>query len=280
MHREQDRLLPLRERRRAALTLERSAALFVVARSILAAFARIKVERGALDFNDQIRACVGAGHAVERRVVLGWLDSSWITCCSTKPRTHLNRNGGILAALSAEFLQAPAHGQEPLRIRGRRREAMRSSTLPKHGGRDVRGNEARIFEKRHREGCGSFRGIPADLLAPIGAENSRRRRRAPSHRLWLGAAAQRDGAAAKTRRDWRFASGWRGRAVAADQSQAPRAGAGRLAPCLSNRQRTILPWFSPRRIAEVIKAWLRPTAPERVVDPGNPAKSGASAKAM
>jgi len=51
---EQDRLIPLRERRRAVETLERSAALFVVARSILATFARMKAERGVLDFNDQI----------------------------------------------------------------------------------------------------------------------------------------------------------------------------------------------------------------------------------
>ena len=74
LRREQDRLLPLRERRRAALTLERSAALFVVARSILAAFARMKAERGALDFNDQIaralalvtRSSAGVGAAQAR----------------------------------------------------------------------------------------------------------------------------------------------------------------------------------------------------------------------
>src|SRR5262249_12782312 len=54
LRREQDRLTILRERRRAALTLEQSGSLFVVVRSILAAFAQMKAQRGALDFNDQI----------------------------------------------------------------------------------------------------------------------------------------------------------------------------------------------------------------------------------
>ena len=51
---EQDRLFVLRERRRAALTLVRSGALFIVAKSILTVFARMKAERSALDFDDQI----------------------------------------------------------------------------------------------------------------------------------------------------------------------------------------------------------------------------------
>jgi ATP-dependent helicase/nuclease subunit A len=54
LHRELDRLVALRERRRAAETLERSVALFVVAGRILKAFAADKAERGALDFADQI----------------------------------------------------------------------------------------------------------------------------------------------------------------------------------------------------------------------------------
>src|SRR5277367_6011526 len=62
LRREQDRLIVLRERRRAALTLERSAALFAVARAILASYARMKAERGVLDFNDQI------SRSEERRV--------------------------------------------------------------------------------------------------------------------------------------------------------------------------------------------------------------------
>src|SRR5208337_4962490 len=54
LHREQGRLIALRDRRRAAETLERSVALFAVAKPILSTFARAKAERGALDFDDQI----------------------------------------------------------------------------------------------------------------------------------------------------------------------------------------------------------------------------------
>ena len=68
LRREQDRLLDLRERWRAALALERSGALFVVATAILSTYARMKAERGALDFDDLIAPRARASHPVERRL--------------------------------------------------------------------------------------------------------------------------------------------------------------------------------------------------------------------
>ena len=100
---EQDRLQVLRERRRAALTVERSAALFMVAKSILAAFARMKAERGALDFNDQIvraRALVTRSSAAW---VLHKLDYGLDHLLLDEAQDASEPQWGILAALSAEF---------------------------------------------------------------------------------------------------------------------------------------------------------------------------------
>ena len=144
LRREQDRLLPLRQRRRAALTLERSAALFVVARSILAAFARMKAERGALDFNDQIVRALGAGDAVERRLGAAqarlWARSP---AARRSPGRVSAAMGHSCGAERRVFRRRRRAAEEPHRLRGRRREAVHLR-LPGRGAPDVRGNEARI----------------------------------------------------------------------------------------------------------------------------------------
>ena len=103
LRREQDRLLPLRQRRRAALTLERSAALFVVARSILGAFARMKAERGALDFNDQIARALALVTRSSAAWVLHKLDYGLDHLLLDEAQDASHPQWGILAALSAEF---------------------------------------------------------------------------------------------------------------------------------------------------------------------------------
>ncbi len=103
LRREQDRLLPLRQRRRAALTLERSAALFVVARSILAAFARMKAERGALDFNDQIVRALTLVTRSSAAWVLHKLDYGLDHLLLDEAQDASLPQWGILATLSAEF---------------------------------------------------------------------------------------------------------------------------------------------------------------------------------
>ena len=126
-----------------ALTLERSAALFVVARSILATFARMKAERGALDFNDQIARALALVTRSSAAWVLHKLDYGLDHLLLDEAQDASPPQWGILAALSAEFFAgAGARPQEPHRLRGRRREAVHLR-LPGRGARDVRGNEAR-----------------------------------------------------------------------------------------------------------------------------------------
>ena len=103
LRREQDRLTTLRERRRAVLTLERSAALFAVARAILVTFGRMKAERGALDFNDQIARAL----ALVTRSSAGWvlhkLDYGLDHLLLDEAQDASAPQWGILDALTAEF---------------------------------------------------------------------------------------------------------------------------------------------------------------------------------
>ena len=103
LRREQDRLLPLRQRRRAALTLERSVALFVVARSILSVFARMKAERGALDFNDQIARALALVTRSSAAWVLHKLDYGLDHLLLDEAQDASHPQWGILVALSGEF---------------------------------------------------------------------------------------------------------------------------------------------------------------------------------
>ena len=103
LRREQTRLDVLRERRRAALTLERSAALFTVARKILTVFARMKAERGALDFSDQIARALALVTRSSAAWVLHKLDYGLDHLLIDEAQDASLPQWGILAALSAEF---------------------------------------------------------------------------------------------------------------------------------------------------------------------------------
>ena len=103
LRREQDRLVALRERRRATLTLERSAALFTVAKAVLTTFARMKAERGALDFNDQIMRALTLMTRSSAAWVLHKLDYGLDHLLLDEAQDASAPQWGILAALSAEF---------------------------------------------------------------------------------------------------------------------------------------------------------------------------------
>ena len=100
---EQDRLFVLRERRRAALTLVRSGALFIVAKSILTVFARMKAERSALDFDDQIARALALVTRSSAAWVLHKLDYGLDHLLLDEAQDTSAAQWGILAALSAEF---------------------------------------------------------------------------------------------------------------------------------------------------------------------------------
>ena len=166
MRREQDRLIVLRERWRAALTLERSAALFAVAKAILSAFARMKAERGALDFNDLIARALALVTRSSAAWVLHKLDYGLDHLLLDEAQDASAPQWGILAALSAEFFAgAGARGGEPHRVCGRRREAV-DLRLSGRGARDVRRNEARVRQASSRRRT-AVRRRAADLLLPV-----------------------------------------------------------------------------------------------------------------
>ena len=125
LRREQDRLIVLRERWRAALTLERSAALFAVAKAILAAFARMKAERGMLDFNDQIARALALVTRSSAAWVLHKLDYGLDHLLLDEAQDASAPQWGILGRSKRRvLLRRRRAGGEPHRVRGRRREAV------------------------------------------------------------------------------------------------------------------------------------------------------------
>ena len=72
---EQDRLIGLRDRRKAAQTLARSVVLIDLAAAILAAYARLKARRGLLDFDDLIERTLSLLSRSDAAWVLYKLDS-------------------------------------------------------------------------------------------------------------------------------------------------------------------------------------------------------------
>ena len=217
LRREQDRLRVLRERRRAALTLQRSGALFIVAKSILAGFARMKAERGALDFDDQIARALALVTRSSAAWVLHKLDYGLDHLLLDEAQDTSAAQWGILAALTAEFFAgAGAAQREPHRLCGRRREAV-DLLLPGRGAGEVRGNEARLRNASSRRRA-AVRRRAADLLVPVVADDSRRRRQDIPIRKGLARRHGRRGAAAHSPGDPPRLERSR-RAVAADRRE-------------------------------------------------------------
>ena len=263
LRREQDRLLPLRERRRAALTLERSAALFVVARSILAAFARMKAERGALDFNDQIARALALVTRSSAAWVLHKLDYGLDHLLLDEAQDASQPQWGILAALSAEFF-AGAGARPKNRTVFAVGDEKQSIFAFQGAAPEMFAEMKRAFEKRHRDAERPFAEVPLTFSFR-------------SSQTILDAVDM----------TFRTELAWRG--VAAAGEPPPKHDAIRshlkgvvelwppIAPSpapdpedwrvLEQPAEDDPPVVLAKRIAEVIKGWLRPTSPERVVDP-------------
>ncbi|HTZ68249.1 MAG TPA: UvrD-helicase domain-containing protein, partial [Roseiarcus sp.] len=159
LRREQGRLLPLRERRRAALTLERSAALFVVAKSILAAFARMKAERGALDFNDQIARALTLVTRSSAAWVLHKLDYGLDHLLLDEAQDASEPQWGILAALSAEFF-AGAGARDANRTIFAVGDEKQSIFAFQGAAPQMFAEMKRGFAERHRESKRPFADVP------------------------------------------------------------------------------------------------------------------------
>jgi ATP-dependent helicase/nuclease subunit A len=266
LRREQDRLLILRERRRAALTLERSAALFVVVRSILAAFARMKAQRGALDFNDQIARALTLVTRSSAAWVLHKLDYGLDHLLLDEAQDASEPQWGILSALSAEFFAGVgarsknrtvfAVGDEKQSIFAFQGAAPQMFAEMKRG-----------FAERHRESKRPFADVPLTFSFR-------------SSQTILDAVD----------RTFRNELAWREVAAAGELSPSHEAirsalkGVVELWPPIApspalDPEDWSMPLDPPaqddppvllaKRIAEVIKGWLKGASRERVIDPGS-----------
>ena len=264
LRREQDRLEVLRERRRAALTLERSAALFVVARSILATFARMKAERGALDFNDQIARALALVTRSSAAWVLHKLDYGLDHLLLDEAQDASEPQWGILAALSAEFF-AGAGARPKNRTVFAVGDEKQSIFAFQGAAPQMFAEMKRGFAARHRESKRPFADVPLTFSFR-------------SSQTILDAVDM----------TFRTELAWRGVAAAGEPSPSHQAirrdlkGAVELWPPIAP---TPMPdpedWSMPldppsqddppvilaKRIAEVIKGWLKAASRERVTDP-------------
>ena len=264
LRREQTRLDVLRERRRAALTLERSAALFMVARKILAVFARMKAERGALDFSDQIaraRALVTRSSAAW---VLHKLDYGLDHLLIDEAQDASLPQWGILAALSAEFF-AGASARAVNRTVFAVGDEKQSIFAFQGAAPEMFAEMKRAFAQRHRDAERPFIDVPLTFSFR-------------SSQTILDAVDK----------TFRNELAWRGVAAAGEPAPNHEAIRGGLKgvvelwpPILPTPTPDPADWSMPldppaqddppvilaKRIAEVIRGWLRTSSPERVIDP-------------
>ena len=264
LRREQDRLEVLRERRRAALTLERSAALFVVARSILATFARMKAERGALDFNDQIARALALVTRSSAAWVLHKLDYGLDHLLLDEAQDASEPQWGILAALSAEFFTGAgarpknrtvfAVGDEKQSIFAFQGAAPQMFAEMKRG-----------FAARHRESKRPFADVPLTFSfrssqTILDAVDMTFR----TELAWRGVAAAGEPSPSHQaiRRDLKgVVELWP--PIAPSPTPDPEDWSMPLDPPAQDDPPVVL----AKRIAEVIKGWLKAASRERVTDP-------------
>jgi ATP-dependent helicase/nuclease subunit A len=264
LRREQDRLTVLRERRRAALTLERSAALFVVARSILATFARMKAERGALDFNDQIERALALVTRSSAAWVLHKLDYGLDHLLLDEAQDASHPQWGILAALSAEFFAGSgarlkdrtvfAVGDEKQSIFAFQGAAPQMFAEMKRG-----------FAERHRNSERPFADVPLTFSfrssqTILDAVDMTFR----TELAWrdVAAAGEPPPAHQAIRRDLKgVVEVWP--LIAPAPAPDPEDWSMPLEPPVQDDPPVVL----AKRIAEVIRGWLKPASRERVIDP-------------
>jgi ATP-dependent helicase/nuclease subunit A len=162
LHREQDRLGALRELRRGAQALERSEALFTVAKSIRTAFARLKAERGELDFDDQISRALALVTRSSAAWVLHKLDYGLDHLLLDEAQDTSAAQWGILAALSAEFF-AGAGARKANRTVFAVGDEKQSIFSFQGAAPEKFAEMKRAFERRHRDAERPFAEVPLNF---------------------------------------------------------------------------------------------------------------------
>ncbi len=263
LHREQDRLIALRDRRRAAQTIERSEALFGVAKSILSTFARAKAERGALDFDDQIALALALVERPSAAWVLHKLDYGLDHLLVDEAQDTSAEQWRIVAALTAEFFGGAS-------ARSARRTVFavgdeKQSIFSFQGAAPEKFVEMkRFFEVRHRQAERpfetvplnfSFRSAPAILAAVDKTFESEEARRG------IAAAGEPPAVHEAIRREMTgVVELW----PTVKPMEEPDPGDWRMP--LDEPARHDPPVVLAGRIAETIDAWLKADLRERVID--------------
>ena len=162
LHRELARLIGLRERRRAAIVLERSVALFTVAGAILNNFAAAKAERGALDFADQIAGALALVTRSSAAWVMHKLDDGLDHLLIDEAQDNSAEQWRIVERLTDEFFAG-----ESARPRGRTVFAVgdeKQSIFSFQGAAPEKFAEMRrYFERRHRDAVKPFASVPLNF---------------------------------------------------------------------------------------------------------------------
>jgi ATP-dependent helicase/nuclease subunit A len=263
LRREQDRLIVLRERRRAALTLARSGALFTVAKSILAGFARMKAERGALDFDDQIARALALATRSSAAWVLHKLDYGLDHLLLDEAQDTSGAQWGILAALTAEFF-AGAGARSVNRTVFAVGDEKQSIFSFQGAAPEKFAEMKRAFETRHRDAERPFADVPLTfsfrssqtILDAVDMTF-----RSDNARRGVTAAGEPPPIHRAIRRDLKGVVELWPPIVA---SQAPDPEDWRMP--LDEKPQDDPAVVLARRIAEVIKRWLSTDSRERVVD--------------
>ena len=189
LRREQDRLDRLCATPARGEALERSVALFGVAKAILSTYARLKGARGPLDFDDLIARALALLTRVDAAWVLYKLDYGLDHMLVDEAQDTAPPQWRSSRSSARNSSPAPgARGGEPHRLRRRRREAV-DLLLPGRRAGDVR-RDAPPVRERHRDAEAPVRLVAAELFVPLGADRARGGRHGlPAEAAWRGVAA-------------------------------------------------------------------------------------------
>jgi ATP-dependent helicase/nuclease subunit A len=261
---EQARLGELSERRRSAVALTRSTALVRVAEAVLAAYARLKNARGALDFADLVERALALVEKADAAWVLYKLDKGIAHFLVDEAQDTSRAQWAILERLAEEFLSGEGGGETKRTFFAVGDE--KQSIFSFQGAEPALFDEMRrSFERRHASVRRPFARVPLHLSF----------RSAPKVLAAVDAVFGLEAA-------------WRG--VSAGGEPPPTHGAHHASlPGVVEIWETIKPqesdhpedWRLPldaqtgsdppvrlaERIGDLILGWLAPNSPERLSDP-------------
>ncbi len=162
LRREQQRLAALRDRLRAAQTVERSEALFAVAKAVLTAFAEAKASRGQLDFDDQIARALALVTRSSAAWIMHKLDYGLDHLLIDEAQDTSAVQWRILVALTAEFFSGAGARNKERTVFAVGDE--KQSIFSFQGAAPEKFAEMRrFFEKRHREAGLAFQATPLNF---------------------------------------------------------------------------------------------------------------------